>query len=283
MKYIKLLRLQDQYLTIGIILGSNLVLHKFYFLSIYWVFGATFISIVSFILNELVDRNDVDEKSWNPVHIGKINLNSKIVGVLIVGFSIAGLYYSYLAGLFILGLAMYLIGVLYSLPPFRFKIRFAIDVIAQLLLGVILPGLGPFILEGKIIYGLYLSLPIAFIIWGSVLPYQLADFEEDRKAGFHNTHIVLGFRNSLYFGLLFSLLGLIFFFIFKLQKIAPWSVILAIVGVYSVYKYVTWMRDSNFKSILLSMQKYVLLIKPISQLFIPYLLILMYQAKLIPI
>ncbi|OGK09499.1 hypothetical protein A2767_03265 [Candidatus Roizmanbacteria bacterium RIFCSPHIGHO2_01_FULL_35_10] len=282
MKYIKLLRLQDQYPIIGSVLASSLVLNKFDYSFLYWVIGATCISKVTFIVNELVDRNDVDKNSWNPIHIGKVNLNSKIVSVIIFLFSLTGLFLVHLAGLFYIGLIMYIVGILYSLPPVRFKIHFALDVLAQLAVFFIIPGLALFRSEGQLIYGIYLSLPVALIIWGSLLPYQLADFEEDRKAGFHNTHTVLGFRNSLYLGLLFSLAGIVLFFKFKLHLIAPWSIILVFVSLYSIYKYIVWLRERKIKSIFLSIQKYVLFVKPISQLFIPYLLIIMYLAKLIP-
>ncbi|MBI2641694.1 UbiA family prenyltransferase [Candidatus Roizmanbacteria bacterium] len=276
MKYLKLLRLDEHYPVLGCVLASSLYLQQRGMWIIWWSLGAISFSIIAFVTNELVDRNDVDVYSWNKIHVGKLTkLDNRVLAFLFVFFIISGFVFSYLSGFFWWGIAFFIIGVLYSLKPFRLKSRFALDILAQVACAFVIPFLAPIYSLGTPGSSLLLLLNACLILWAIVFPYQLADYKADVKARLKSTHVVLGMRKSLLLGLLLVLGGVILFFYFRIFSLAPWlSILLVLVG-YTAYKYVQWLRMSNLNSQTLSMQKYAGTMKPLSQLLVPYVLIWM--------
>lgn len=273
-KYINLLRLPDQYAAISSALASALYLHSKNILIFYWSIGVFCISVFTFAINELVDREDVDKLSWNPIHVKKENkLNMRIVFLIFSFFIIVGLFFSYLSKLLISGLLMFLLAVLYSVKPARFKGRFCIDILTQISMAVIIPFVSPIILFGKLSEAYIFTILIASMIWALLMPYQLADFTADKKVNFKNTHVVLGMKNSLYFGLILLLFSLVFYFYFNIYIKTVWTIPLVFFALYGIYKYIKWIKLKTIKSQEISMQNYVRLVKPISQLFLPYILV----------
>lgn len=273
MKYFRLLRIQDQYPQISSILAVGIILSQKSSWIILWALAAVFLSFPAFILNELTDREDTDKYSWNPIHIKKGDvIDLRIAWLMIVLFSLAGLIISYSINLFWWGFSLWSAGMAYSLKPVRLKNVFALDILAQLLLGVVIPFLAPFFHENTFTNTFALTLGMATFAWCVVWPYQLADFIADQKAGLRGTHIILGMKNSLILGAVFSFIAVATFFIAKIYLIAPWAWIFAPFVVYAVYKYFSWYKLNNLTKQISSMQLYVRRVKPATQLLVPYLL-----------
>lgn len=277
MKYIRLLRLEDHYIILGVVISAGLYFHIRNWWLIIWAAATAFISICAFILNEFVDKEDTDLYSWNPIHIKKgERFNLWVVGLLFSFFTVAGLILAYVDGLIWWGIVMYLIGIFYSLKPIRFKGRFGLDVAAQLVTWIVIPFLAVGWKFGDMKDIFPLMIVILFICWAFILPYQLADYIADLKAKLRGTHIVLGMRKSLFLGGFLSMMGTVLFFSLQLYRIIPWALIFVAIAVYVFVRYIEWLRMSSLTKQTVSMQKYVRFVKPIGYLIIPYLLIWMF-------
>ena len=276
MKYLRLLRLGDHYVNIAIILASSVYLQRFGSWTIWWIIATTLISISTFVVNEIIDRNDVDTYSWNPVHIGSnTKLNMKIVWFIILATSLSGIIFSLLAGFLWWGIAMLLVGMVYSIPPFRFKGTFGVDIIAQVASFFFIPVAAPLFYYGDTQSVFIYIMPMMFLIWAGVFPYQLADYESDRKAGLRPTHVVIGLKASLWLGIAIAFIGIMSYFILKLYTVAWWTAPLLFFTAFALYKYYVWLKTVSAKATFASMQAYVRLIRPLSELFLPYLILIM--------
>lgn len=274
MKYFRLLRLEDQYLQFISALAAGVYLGSGDWLIFWWAIASTFLSFTAFIINEITDRHDSDKYSWNPVHVGRGSLNMRVVGSMFLIFSVSGLVMSYRLGFLWWGLAIYVLGILYSLEPIRLKRRFGLDVAAQLCVWWILPFLAPVWAHGN--HAVILSIVIigSFLVWPIFFPYQLSDFVADQKAGFQNTHIQLGMFASLQFGYWLGIIGLILFGVFRMYILAWWMTPLVFMCFASLFLYRHWMRMSSVADQTSSMRQYVGFMKPLTQLLVPYFLIL---------
>lgn len=275
MKYFRLIRIQDQYIQLGSVLAAAVYLHiSDWKILLFWLLATTFNTFVAFIINELVDREDTDKYSWNKLHIAKnVTFNPKILAIIIVGFSFLGLLFSYLSRLFWWGLVMYILGVMYSLKPIRLKNRFALDVIVQMVIWVIIPFLALESLYKNIFPDISFILTMTLILFPEGFAYQLADFNADKKVGLKGTHVILGMNNSLIFGILCLALGLILFIYLKIYLIAIWLLPIVTIGIFTMFLYLVWLKEKNPDRKILSIQKYIRIIKPFSQLIIPYLIV----------
>ncbi len=282
MKYLKLLRLDEHYPVIGCILAASLYLHKSGSWIITWSIAAISISIVAFMLNEIVDREDTDKYSWNPIHIGThTKLDMRIVTALLISFSTIGLVFSYVSGFLWWGIAFWIIGILYSLKPIRLKARFGLDILAQVACAFAIPFLAPVSQFGNIEQGIVLTFVLCCILWSMVLPYQLADIEADQKAQLKNTHTVMGMKKSIIFGFSLVVAGVILYIIFRIFIVASWSAVMLLFSAFVSIKYIQWFYLNNLKKQIRSMQQYTRIVKPLSQLMVPYLLVWMYLSKLL--
>lgn len=278
MKYFRLVRLEDQYLQFVSAIAAGVYLKSADWSIFWWAIASTFLSFCVFIINEITDRHDSDTYSWNPVHVGTGGLNMRVVEIMFLIFSVAGLVMSYFLGFLWWGLAIYILGILYSLEPIRLKRRFGFDVAVQLCVWWVLPFVAPVWARSN--HDILLSVVIigSCFIWSIFFPYQLSDFIADQKVGFQNTHIQLGMPLSLKFGYWLGIIGLVLFIVFRLYTLAWWMTPLVFMCFASLFLYRHWMRMSSVVDQTRSMQKYVGFMKPLTQLLVPYFLILWFFA-----
>lgn len=267
-KYLRLLRLQDQYIQMTSALFAGIFVGTQSWNILIWTFAVTLLSCATFIVNELIDRQDSDRYSWNPVHRHFQDvLNPWVVWVLFLGTSAGGLWLAMEIGFLWWGSALWIIGVLYSLEPVRFKRRFGLDIVAQLLVWWILPFLAP--VWGRVPIELTLSMIIimSFISWSVFYPYQIADYQADRKAKLQNTHVLLGVYTSTRMGYILGIVGLVLFFLFGFQRFFLPLLPLLVIQIVALWAYGIWLTHKNVNHILAGMQTYVRLVKPIGMLF----------------
>ncbi len=274
-KFIRLLRLKHQYAVVGMTLATAILLKTHSLWIIFWILACLFLSISAAIINELVDSQDADKYTSNDVHIKETDkFDMKTVWLIFGFFSLAGIFLSFLAGLFWFGIIIYVLGMLYSLKPIRLKGRFLLDNITQILAGLFIPVMGPIILLNKMLQFWPLILTFILLIWFCVFPYQLADFEADQKAGLRPTHVVIGMKLSLWLGMGLLTLGFLAYWKFGIIKIAWWSLIILPPAFYALYSYIRWLGMRSLPAQLASMRNYVRVAVPSSQLIVPYLLVI---------
>lgn len=274
-KYIKILRFKDQPPQVVFALMPLLIATGNPAWIYQWVAAMFILSLNAFAINELVDREDVDKFSWNPIHIGtKEKLDKKIVWAIMIVLSVIGLWICAKIGLFWEGFAMNLIGILYSLKPFRFKSRYVLDVLAQFLVWGVIPFFSPMMKMGVLSQYWNLVLVLGLILWSAFYPYQLADMSADRKAKIRGTHVLLGMKNSLYLCFLMLVSGLVCYFYFGFHRSEVWSLFFLVSGIYTLAYYIYWMRLKKEKDQEKSMQEYAEMIKYVYWLAVPYLLIM---------
>lgn len=267
-KYLRLLRLQDQYIQMTSALFAGIFVGTQSWNILIWTFAVTLLSCATFIVNELTDRQDSDRYSWNPVHRHFQDvLHPWIVWALFLGTSAGGLWLAMKIGFLWWGSALWFIGVLYSLEPVRCKRRFGLDIVAQLLVWWILPFLAP--VWGRVPIELTLSMIIimSFISWSVFYPYQIADYHADRKAKLQNTHVLLGVYASTRVGYILGIVGLVLFFLFGFQRFFLPLLPLLVIQIVALWAYGIWLTHTNVNHILAGMQTYVRLVKPIGMLF----------------
>ncbi|MBI4066269.1 UbiA prenyltransferase family protein [Candidatus Gottesmanbacteria bacterium] len=273
MPYIRLLRLQDQYIQLGASFAAGFAAGINDPWVLWWAIAATFLSITAFIVNELTDRGDVDRYSWNTIHVREA-LDMRVVAVLFLLFSFFGLVLAWNIGLLWWALASYIIGVLYSLKPIRLKARFGWDIAAQLAVWWLLPVLAVWWKAAFIPTGWPMLLSTAPLFWSIFYPYVLSDFVADQKGGLRGTHIVLGMRRSLLFGLLLGVVAILLYVVFAVWTLMPWTLILVVIEVYVIGKYLAWLRMPSIASQTSSMQQTVRIVKPATQLLAPLIFFL---------
>lgn len=268
MKYIRLLRLEDHYPIISAVAAAGIYLQNKQTWILLWVFGLVVLSCTAFLINELVDRKDTDKYSWNPIHVGQNeSFNMLIVLAIFISFSVVGFYLTYKSGMFFWGIATYIIGLAYSLKPIRLKNVFALDILAQILVWFLLPFLAPFWLTNRIETSVVIfSFSLSFLVITTAFPYQLADFIADKKAKLHGTHILLGMKKSLYLGIVFSFLGIFLSFFASVFTLHPWAIVFVILGCLSLFYYSKWLTLQTVEKQTYSIQNYVRVIKPITQI-----------------
>ncbi len=279
MKYIRLLRLEDHYVMMGIIICAGIYFNVRNWWILLWAGAVLTIAFSALILNELVDREDVDRHSWNPIHVkSRERYDHRIVAAMLIVFGSISLILSYAAGLFWWGISMYSLGMLYSLKPFRLKAYFGLDIITQLLAAIIIPFTAVGWKYSHIEDFWLLVVTVSFICWGEFFPYQLADYLADKKAGLRGTHIVLGMNNSLVAGLLTTIIGVILFLGLGYHLIIPWADILLVIAAFVFIRYLRWLKMLTIAEQTASMQDYVRFVKPLTFFIIPYFLLIWWLA-----
>lgn len=274
-KYIHLIRLEDQYIQFGAAVAAGIYLKVQSWEIIYWAMACTLLSFSAFIVNEITDRKDTDRFSWNPVHAHyKDDLNARIVWAMFWVSAIGGLGIAAVLGLFWWGIVLFIVGVLYSLEPVRFKRRFAWDMLAQLVVWWIVPFMAP--VWGRVdpITLIVFVVATTFLFAAAGFPYQLADFAADQKALLRNTHVTLGLPKSLVVGQAMGIVGIVLFFSFGLYQSELWAWPLVAFGAAAVWWFHRWYRMGHEAKQLTSMQNFVRIAQPVSRLLIPYVLII---------
>jgi len=275
MKYLRLLRLPDQYIQFAAGIAAGMLLGSREPRILWWAVATIFLAIPAYMVNELVDRKDTDRYSWNPIHkkLQSDTYSIPIVGALFALSTAVGLLMSVLLGYEWFGLAMFVIGILYSLPPVRLKGRFGLDIAAQLSFLWIVPFLAP--VWGRLSTETILLFVIisSLIISAAVFPYQLADFEADRRAGLRNTHVTLGKRASIWLGILWGVVGMALYSIYGMYAWAPWTVPAVLVVPVALWVYVRALTRHNAGEQARGMQWFVRIFQPLSRVFAAALLI----------
>lgn len=264
--YLRLLRLEDQYLQIGAILASALLFDLNKISAFWWIVAATCISFVGFIINEFTDRHDTDKNSWNSVHVKSWKMiKMPVVLVMIAGFSLLAFLLAYALDTVYWTGIMWFLAIAYSLKPLRFKAVFALDIFSQLAVWIVIPFLA-------LVWGnsqaIYLGLMSAGFFWCVFYPYQIADYDADKKAKIHPTHIVLGIKQALGIGLISGVLATLLYLLnpslWSLVWLWPFAAVLGIV----LFQYIVWLKMKSAEKLLKSMQLYAKIMNPLGRLMV---------------
>lgn len=272
-KYLRLIRLQDQYLQFGCALAAGVFLgDKDRLFFVWWAVAVTLISFSTFITNEMTDREDTDKNSWNKVHLQKTDQpNGLVVTLMWWTFSISGLLIAFGLGLFWWAVAMLVIGNVYSFKPIRLKARAAVDILAQLAVWWWIPFVAPVVYFARFdLSTWYFVISLTGLIWGAYYPYQLSDYTADKKAGLFGTHIRLGMGGSWWLGMVALGFGFTSYFTLGVYSSQPWSLIFALFAVFALVHYYYWAKLPKGQ-VEIAMQKYVRYTKPLSWIFVPYI------------
>jgi 4-hydroxybenzoate polyprenyltransferase len=274
-KYIRLLRLQDQYVEFSAAIAGGIFIHSHDWHIFWWAIAAIYLSIPAYILNEFVDGSDTDKYSWNPkIHIRpEDRLDKRIVVAMFFLFTLIGFIFSWHLGYFWWGLAIWTVGIFYSLKPIRLKRLFLIDIAAQLFPVWLAPFLAPVLGIANPELTLVLVIGTTASICSMLFPYQLADFIADQKAGFHSTHIILGMKNSINLGLMLGAFALFVYIFFSVWHWALWTLPVILFAPPVVMLYIRWMRMRTIGEQMRDMQHWVGIIKPLTQFVALYLFI----------
>lgn len=269
-RYLRLLRLPDQYIQFGAAIASGVYLGTFSWEIFWWAVACTCLSFAAFVVNEVSDRKDTDRVSWNPIHAHFSDvLDMRIVWAMFVGSSVVGLMISWRVGFFWWAVVLFVVGILYSLEPIRFKRRVVFDMIAQLLVWCIIPFVAP--AWGS--NGLFaITITTCLCVAAGGFLYQIADIVADEKAGLKSTHVVLGLRKSLKLAQGMGIAGVVSFFVFGQYQMALWIWPWIAFGGAVVFLCARWLQMDTCERQIKAIQAYVPVTKNISRLFVPYLL-----------
>lgn len=270
-KYIRLLRIEDQYLQLTAVFGAAAYLKRLDTEILWWAVATTLLSCAAFIVNELVDRRDTDRFSWNKLHTHKEAFSPAVITLMLFLLSATGLWIAWRLGLWIWWIAIYVLAIGYSLPPIRFKGRIGADIAAQALACWALPFAALVWQQGELAGAVWFI--VAFILMTQCIsyPYQLADFVADLKAGLRGTHIVLGVRRSLQIGAGAGALGFLLGIGGGWARNEVWTIPLFCMTLWSLTQYRRWLMKPHQDVV--TLQTYVWQIKPYTQLLVPYLLV----------
>ncbi len=267
------MRLQDQYIEFGAAIAGGIILGIPDWQIVWWGIVFCILSIPAYIVNELVDSKDTDKYSWNLHHVRVEDADIPTIWLLFGTLSIIGLVLAYALGFFLWGFAIWGIGILYSVEPFRFKRRFFFDLFIQIAVWWLIPLLS--IIWGAFPWELSVSLCIinGLMITGVGFPYQLADYPADKKSGLYNTHVALGMNGSLRLGFWISAAGLLFATVFGLYQWAAWTIPLMLLSTVVIWRYWYWLGLSSSSRQIESIRQYVRVVKPVSRLIVPFLFV----------
>lgn len=273
LKYLKLLRLPDQWILLYPLLITGITLKPAPTTLWWWTICIILLSCTAFMTNELIDRNDVDKHSWNPIHVNsREKYNTSFITIIYISFLSVAFLLAYKVRLLSFASIIFMAGQLYSLPPIRLKSRFGLDLLTQVFVWWILPFAAMAYTTSKISDWIPLIVSFSLITLSIFLPYQLADFLADRKAKLQSTHIIIGMHNSLILGIVAGFLGVLIFLLANDFWNNQWFWYFFVAEIYFLYLYCKWYKLKDLKSQTLVLQKSVRQIRPFSYLLIPYLL-----------
>ena len=246
-KYIRLLRLQDQYLQFTGAILAGIFLHAKDWNVLWWAIAVTLMGFAAFIVNEVTDRADTDKYSSNPVHITRgEHLDMRIVNAMFIVASASGIILSWYLGYVLWGVAIYAIGICYSLEPIRLKRRPGFDLGAQALACMILPFLALTWGHASGDLSLAFLVVVTLVFLSAGFPYQIADFVADKKSGIRSLHVALGVDGSLMFGLGLGSAGILLYLLFGVYRWEWWTIPGAILFPITLVYYVACLRLRTF-------------------------------------
>jgi 4-hydroxybenzoate polyprenyltransferase len=278
-KYLRLLRLQDQYVEFVAVASAALLVNVDDPRFVWWAIGAICLSIPAYILNEIVDSKDVDGFSWNPVHIGKKEtLDMRVVWVLGILLSVVGFWLVWNIGFIWWGVLLWILGIAYSWEPIRLKRRAGWDLIGQVATWWVIPFVAASWAEIEHIRVISFVTVTSFVILPVLFAYQFADMLADMKAKLQSTHVVLGMQQSLEVGFTVGVTALLLYIAFGLYVWAFWTIPLALLLVFVLGLYVRWMNLKTLPLQTQHMQWWVRRVKPLTQVYALLVLLLWWIA-----
>mgnify|MGYP001587792254 CR=1 FL=1 len=247
--YITLIRPEEWVLTgfvlvIGYILAGNVSLTHAN--SIVIAFLSFFsIGAFGFIINDYFDREYDKKKAKNRNPISKKYIRKESAIVLASIFGITGLAVSYflIPQVFILFLLPFMLLILYSAQPFRFKEKPFLDITIDSLPMPILFLIG-YTLFGNVSFPAFLiALELFLLGLTRGIIQEIRDYNADKKSGFYTTVIRVGVKNSL------NLLRIIFisFIAMCFFTIILFFPIYFIILILSLYPYIQFIFSDNLR------------------------------------
>ncbi|HUD19961.1 MAG TPA: UbiA family prenyltransferase [Patescibacteria group bacterium] len=275
-KYIRLFRLQDQYLAFSSVIAAGLFAGIRNWSIFWWAIGVVLLSISAFIVNEITDRNDTDRLSWNNIHIRKNDiLDKRVVLLMFITCSLVGLALSWYVGFIWWAVVIYAIALSYSLEPIRLKRRFGLDLISQIVATWMLPFFAPLWGKANVNFIAAFSIISSLAILAGMFPYQIADTQADEKAGLANTHVVLGIDRSLVSGLVLAAAAGILYLVFNMYSWATFTIPIIIQLPILLVFYGIWISLSGRGAQqIVSLQRGVKVVKFLTQMGAIYLFVL---------
>ncbi len=273
MAYLRLMRLPDQYLVIGAGLALGIYLKTVEMWVLVWTLALIFLSIAAMLVNEITDGRDTDKLSWNPIHVKRSSYDPTTVYILIVMFSLIGLFLSWTLGFIWWAVLCLSLAIFYSLEPVRFKKHAVVDLISQIAAGWIIPIAGPLWNYGELNNAWLSIVSVSLLSTAAFLPYQLADFETDTQSGIRGTHVLLGVKGTIWLIISLSVLGILLYFLSGAWQRMLWAAAFIPVNLYIIFKRSEWLSDS-YSVLRPKLIRYVKLVKPATQLFILVMLLM---------
>lgn len=182
----------------------------------FWIafISATFISAYIYVINQIFDR-DSDRRNNKLFLISEGFISVKEASVFAIFLALT----SFIMGLFVgkdymtLLFVGFIVGTLYSIPPFRFKGKPFLDMLSNAL-GYAFLNLGAgFVVGGNGLKDLlFISLPYFFAVCALYLNTTIPDIPGDKENNLITTGVLLGERITSFISTLFVFLALIFSF-----------------------------------------------------------------------
>jgi hypothetical protein len=198
--YLKMMRLTHQATAlVAVLFGA---LDSGYLKNTHLTFIATgfyLISVSSFTVNEFVDAADTDKFSVRERAVAGITISKNIVVSLWFLTALIGSLILFNFGLYWQAIASVLAGIIYSVPPFRFKARFLLDQMTVFFYLMFIPYSVGFTLTNQPFSAMitlpFISLTTFLTVAQGV--HLLGDLDADKKGGLNNTPVVLGYSNMM--------------------------------------------------------------------------------------
>ncbi|MFH2037623.1 MAG: prenyltransferase [Candidatus Zixiibacteriota bacterium] len=165
--------------------------------------GLTLLTAGAYFLNQIYDyKTDLINNKLSFLQTGKISINEMMaayISVSVLGI-IAGFIVATVSG--IIFVIVWLIGYLYSAPPFRFKDRPIPGLLANAIgYGTVVPLTVPNFWEGTFDIRFYLAVYMTFMVASAYLVTLIPDREGDLQAGKRTLAVKLSDRMLLFIGM----------------------------------------------------------------------------------
>jgi len=178
----------------------------------YGFLATTFISAYIYVLNQIYDReSDMENRKLFLLADGYISLKEAwltaaalLFGAFVFGAAVGRTF-------MILLLSGFILGTLYSLPPFRFKGRPFLDALSNAVGYALLNVAAGFVVvKSQLAESFTISLPYLFAVAGLYFNTTVPDIPGDRRANLITTGVFLGGRKTAALGSVAVLLTVLF-------------------------------------------------------------------------
>lgn len=164
-------------------------------------------SWINFVCDKDLDKNaGVDIGFFEYISVKEMLITSAIITLISL---LILLYQNILMAIF--GILLIIVGIIYSAPPLRLKIHPPFDSLANSLEFAVLPLILGFVTNGKIKISnelMILCIISALIVTCYYILVDIFDIETDKSYGIKTTSAILGFKKSIYFGVMILFIAL---------------------------------------------------------------------------